>query len=794
MNMRTFKILSLLVGLLFIGIQAKSQSYLFFQDSQIPTYLDESWMELTAPSLLERLGTDLRKFPVESVIPAHQGLNSLRLHWTSKAGGDWVAIAAGTGWATKNLTGTDTLSFWVYSATSLAATALPKVFMEDVNNVKTTKFSITPYSASLLPATWTRILIPMNLFLNAGDPVDFTQIKTVGYAQNLADEVSHTLLIDDVRVYKGTGVSPLVAPPTGLVAKGYDSHVYLTWHPNTEAYLKGYEIYQSSDGGATFLLRKVLTKEDTTCSDFVRSLGTNLSLIYRIKGLNVANEASAFSEPAVCSTHDFSDDELKTMVQEATFRYFWDYGEPVTGMARERNGSGNTVTTGGSGFGVMALLVGIDRGFITRQQGIDRMLRILNFLGTADRFHGAWPHWIDASTGHVISFSTQDDGADLVETAFMIQGLLAVRQYFQGSNADEILIRQKITALWEAVEWSWFRKDNGNVLYWHWSPNYGWAINFQIKGWMEASIVYMLAIASPTHPVPASLWNGGWASASYYLNGKSFYGIKLDVGWDYGGPLFFSQYSFLGFDPRNKKDAFTNYFNNNRNIALIHRQYSIANPKQYTGYSANCWGLTASDDPDGYTVHEPTYNRDNGTITPTAALASMPYTPDYSMDALKHFYRELGGQLWGNFGFYDAINQSRSWVASSYLAIDQGPIIGMIENERTQLLWNLFMANPEIQPMLTAIGFVNDPNAIAEPAAWPVTVQPNPFNTSLSISSSKVLGKIVITNLIGQEVLRIDRGLAGSIQLDVSGLKSGMYIVSLYDMKGNVINRKMAKE
>jgi Uncharacterized protein conserved in bacteria len=791
MGMRTVKILGLLAGL-FMGMHAQSQSYVYFQDSQNPTYLEESWMELTPPSLLDRLGTDQRNFPVESVFPAHQGVNSLRLHWTSNTGGDWVAIAAGTGWAAKNLVGTDTLSFWFYSATSLAASALPKVFMEDVNNVKTTKFSITPYSADLLPNIWTRILIPMNLFFNAGDPVDFTQIKTVGYAQNLADGISHTLIIDDVRVFSGTGISPPVAPPTGLIAKGYDSHVFLTWHPNTEAFLQGYEIHQSIDGGATYHLRKLVAKEDTTCSDFVRSLGTNLSLVYRIKALNVANEASAFSDPAVCSTHDFSDEELKTMVEEATFRYFWDYAEPVTGMARERNGSGNTVTTGGSGFGVMALLVGIDRGFITRQEGIGRMLRILNFLGTADRFHGAWPHWLDATTGHVIAFSTQDDGADLVETAFMIQGLLAVRQYFQGSDADEQLIRQKITTLWEGIEWSWFRKDNGNVLYWHWSPNYGWVINFAIRGWMEASIVYMLAIASPTHPVPASLWNEGWAGASYYRNGKSFYGIKLDVGWDYGGPLFFSQYSFLGFDPRGKKDAFTNYFNNNRNTALIDRLYCIANSQHFTGYAANCWGLTASDDPDGYSAHEPT--NDNGTISPTAALASMPYTPEYSMDALKHFYRDLGDKLWGNFGFYDAINQSRNWVASSYLAIDQGPIIGMIENERTQLLWNLFMANPEIQPMLDATGFVNDATAIAELKSWPVTIQPNPFNTLLTITSSKELSRIVITNLIGQEVMSVDHALAGVVQLDVSGLKSGMYIVSLYDLNGNVINRKMAKE
>ena len=790
--MKTLHFFLLLACIFFTGNTVKSQTFMYFQDSHNPLYLEESWMELSTPSALERLGIDLRKFPVESTLPAHQGMNSLRLHWTSKTGGDWVAIAAGTNWTAKNLIGTDSLSFWVYSASGLSAANLPKVFMEDVNNVKTTKFSISQFSTTLLPAVWTRISIPMSIFFDAGDPVDFTQIKTVGYAQNLADGIEHTLLIDDVRVYTGSGIGPLPEVPTGLVAKGYDSHTYLTWHPNTETFLLGYEVFRSNDGGLTFQIIGILPKEDTAFSDFVKSLGKNLSLIYKVRALNTDNQPSGFSDPATCTTRDFSDEELLTMVQEATFRYFWDHAHPASGMARERKGSGDNVTTGGSGFGVMALIVGIERGFITRQQGKERILRILNFLETADRFHGAWPHWIDGSTGHVIPFGTEDDGADLVETAFMVQGLLAARQYFKENDADEQLIRQKITTLWEGVEWDWFRKDNGSVLYWHWSPDYGWAMNFQIRGWMEASIVYMLAIASPTHPVPAGLWNQGWAGASYYLNGRTFYGVKLDVGWDLGGPLFFTQYSFLGFDPRGKKDAFTNYFNNNRNTALIDRLFCIANPNGFTGYNSNCWGLTASDDPDGYMAHEP--NNDNGTISPTAALSSMPYTPEYSKDALKYFYRTLGDRLWGVYGFYDAINQSRDWVADSYLAIDQGPIIGMIENERTQLLWNLFMANPEIQPMLDAIGFVYDPNDINETTSWPVLIHPNPFSTSLTVQSSLVLSKILITNILGQVVLRHDKSLTGELQLDVSGLKKGIYIVSLYDKDGNILSRKMAKD
>ena len=406
------------------------------------------------------------------------------------------------------------------------------------------------------------------------------------------------------------------------------------------------------------------------------------------------------SDTVEAATRVFSDDELLDMVQQYTFRYFWDFADPASGMARERNTSGNTVTSGGSGFGIMAMLVGIERGFITRDQGIARMQKILTFLENADRFHGAWSHWIDGNTGHVIPFSQQDNGGDLVETGFLVQGLLAARNYFNHDTPAEQGIAQKITDLWEAVEWDWYRQNNSNVLYWHWSPDNNWAINMQIRGWNEAAIIYILAIASPTHGVPASLWQTGWAGNSNYVNGKTFYGYKLDVGWDKGGPLFFAHYSFLGFDPRHKKDAYANYFINNRNHTLINRAYCIDNPQNFTGYSENCWGLTASDDPDGYMAHEPVSGRDNGTITPTASLSSMPYTPEESINALKYLYRNLGKKIWGPMGFYDAFNQKRNWYTTSYLAIDQGPIIDMIENYRSQLLWNNFMANTEIQQAL----------------------------------------------------------------------------------------------
>ncbi|QNL22157.1 hypothetical protein HZR84_09480 [Hyphobacterium sp. CCMP332] len=409
---------------------------------------------------------------------------------------------------------------------------------------------------------------------------------------------------------------------------------------------------------------------------------------------------------SIDSTYKFpliTDEELLTKVQEQTFKYFWDFAHPVSGLARERNSSGNTVTIGGSGFGVISILVGIERGFINRQEGIDRLEIIVNFLENADRFHGAWPHWMDGNTGTTIPFGTDDDGADLVETAFMIQGLLTVRQYLNPGNSQEQTIITKITQLWEAVEWDWFTKGGENVLYWHWSPNVAWQKNLQIRGWNESLIIYVLAASSPTHSISSAVYDQGWARNGGMLNGNDYYGITLPLGYTMGGPLFFAHYSFLGLDPRNLSDQYGNYWTQNVNHSLINQAYCIDNPKNYLIYSAACWGLTASDNHIGYSAHSPT--NDLGVITPTAAISSIPYTPNESMDAIRFFYYYMGDKLWGEYGFYDAFNATENWYANSYLAIDQGPIVVMIENHRTGLIWDLFMDDPEVQAGLNKLGF-----------------------------------------------------------------------------------------
>ena len=773
--------------------QIWAQTYLYFQDSPLSDYYDFSWMELTSPSELERTGSELRRFPVEIVVAPVQGVNSLRLKWKSVNGGDWVAIAAGTDWTAKNISDTDTLVFWLQSAEGLSNADLPRIFMEDVSNIKTTKHDFATWCSNLPAGLWTKVTIPMSLFLDAGDPVNFTQIKTIGFAQNNSDGIQHTLYIDDMRVFKGTGVAPPADVPTGVSASGYDSHIEIFWNPNNSSNLNGYEIQRSLDGGTTWSTIAVEEPASTSHIDWVRSLGTSVNAVYRVKALNTANEPSAPSDPATATTRIFSDEELLDMVQQYTFRYFYDFAHPVSGMARERNTSGDVVTTGGTGFGIMGLIAGVERGFITREEGVTHLTKIVSYLETADRFHGVWPHWLNGNTGQVVPFSTYDNGGDLVETGFLVQGLLAGRQYFNEDTPEEQALASRITALWETVEWDWYSRNNSGVLYWHWSPNYNWQINMQIRGWNEAAIIYMLAIASPTHPVPASYWNNGWAGASHYRNGGYFYSYKIDVGRDRSGPLVFSPYSFLGFYPRSRKDGFTNYFNLNRNHTLIHRAYCMQNPLNFTGYGDNCWGLTASDDPDGYMAHEPVSGRDNGTITPTAALSSMPYTPQESMGALKHFYRELGEKTWGSMGFYDAFNQKRNWWATSTLAIDQGPILVMIENYRSQAIWNSFMSNPEIAPMLESIGFVYDANSIEnKPTTAVFSVFPNPTaNQSATLTTTAEAGtkiQVILTDIAGRETgqQEFTAEISGlqTIEIDLTGLKPGIYTIFFTTSEG----------
>ena len=667
--------------------------------------------------------------------------NALRLQWHSVTGGSWETEVRVVSMRNRPMDFRgDTLYMWCYSPETIPAADLPFIQLEDEEHDFTAPVKLNT-GADVPAKRWVQVRLPLSEFASASiHPFQVRELHSVHFGQSEADDTPRTLIIDEIKVDDKNAASP-VAPevrsaprsPQNVRAKGYDRHIDVSWDPVTDEDLQSYAVYRSL-GGHKFQPVGIQIAGINRYTDFIGSSGVKAA--YRVKAVNRSYRQSAFSETTSASTKELTDDELLTMLQEACFRYYWEGAHPIAGATLENvPGDERIVPTGATGFGIMALVVGVDRGFITREQGIERLTQILDFLEKVPRYHGAWSHFLNGNTAQsMFVFGMYDNGGDLVETSFLMEGLLAARQYFKGPSGTEQSLYQRITHLWETVEWDWYRRSPQNdALLWHWSPQWSWFIDHRLTGFNETMITYLLAIASPTHPVPATLYYSGWAGQSqaaiayrsgwsgstegdHYLNGHTYYGIKLDVGVGTGGPLFFTQYSFMGFDPRGIRDRYTDYFDNNRNIALIDLAYCEANIGHFQGYGPDDWGLTASDDQLGYLGHAPDRATDDGTITPTGALSSFPYTPEASMAALKFFYRDLGDRLWGIYGPHDAFNLTRNWFSPVYMGLDQAPIVVMVENYRTGLIWKMFMSNPEIQPMLDKIGFQRDNAAHASTA------------------------------------------------------------------------------
>ena len=699
-------------------------SHSVFDNSLTPTddYYTEA--QAVAPSTLT---TQDGRVPVETKI-FFTPPNALRLEWRSLLGGSWDAEIRALSIRNRphDFRGS-TLYFWCYSPEGIAAADLPVLHLLDGNHNFTTHVAMGKFTNDLPREQWVQIKIPLREFTTDSiHPFEAKRLHSVYFSQSVADDKAHTLIVDEIKIDDDSGTHAPIPAPTNVYAKGYERHADISWVAESDENVQ-YFVIQLSTDGKNFQPVGMQVPGINRFTDYIGAPGANVS--YKVAAVDRSYRQSEFSEVASTSTHAMSDDELLTMLQEGCFRYYWEYGShPVSGTTRENvPGNDRVVATGASGFGIMAIIVGVDRGFITREQGIERLTRAVTFLEKAPRYHGVWSHFMDGKTGETLPvFGMFDNAGDLVETAFLMQGLLAARQYFNGPSEAEHSLYTRISKLWETVEWDWYRRSpDGDALFWHWSPEWTWHINHRLTGFNETMIVYLLAIASPTHGIPADLYYSGWAGQStaavkyragwsgttegnHYENGHTYEGIKLDVGVGSGGPLFFTDYSYMGFDPRGIRDRYTDYFLNNRNIALINYKYSIANPGHYKGYGPDTWGLTASDDQLGYSPHAPDTLDDNGTITPTGALSSFPYTPKESMAALKHFYRDLGDRLWGAYGPRDAFNLQQNWFSPIYMGLNQAPITVMVENYRTGLIWKLFMSNPEIQPMLDKIGFKSD--------------------------------------------------------------------------------------
>jgi hypothetical protein len=650
--------------------------------------------------------------------------NSVRVAWQSRPGGSWAADLNVLVFRNREIRfeGT-TLVFWLYSEDPIPAAALPELRLHDIDRGFSKPLPLGVFARDLPAKKWTRIAIPFRrMETDSVRPFDPHRLRSLVFAQSSADGAAHTLWIDEVSIEDqplpvAAGKAALPAPEHLELRPG-ERHIDLRWDYRAPRRSPSrFIIYRSLDG-RKFEPVGIQTPAIHRYTDFLGKVGE--TAYYKVAASDAGYRESRPTPAASASTRAMSDEELLTMLEEACFRYYWDGADPASGMARENvPGDDRIVATGASGFGILALVVGVDRGFITREQGVERLEKIAAFLGKAPRYHGAWSHFMDGATGRSLPvFDVIDNGGDLVETAFLIQGLLAARQYFDRSTSREIALRKGISDLWETVEWDWYRKTpDSDALYWHWTPEWSWYISHRLTGFNETMIVYLLAIASPTHPVGPELYYTGWAGQSEaarlyrkgwsgsaegerYANGTGYYGIKLDVGVGSGGPLFFAHYSYLGFDPHALTDLYTNYFENNRNLARINLAYATENPGKHKTYSSEAWGLTASDGPLGYVPEAPSPQDDRGTLAPTGALASFPYTPEASMAALKHFYRDLGDRLWGVYGPIDAYNLDHDWWSPIYMGLNQAPITVMVENYRTGLLWKRFGSNPEIQAML----------------------------------------------------------------------------------------------
>jgi exo beta-1,2-glucooligosaccharide sophorohydrolase (non-reducing end) len=726
-NARLNVVLALLTSCIATSSYADTEYYrhVFFDNSLTADSYFYSSGTASAPSRLTLLDGRL---PVETQT-FFTPPNALRLEWTSQPGGGWVASIRVVEFRNRKIQfDGDTLSFWCYAPQPIAPAALPLLRIRDTSEAFSTALPLATFMRTLTAGRWVQIKIPLRSFVTGSlQALDANRLESLVFSQASPDAIQHTLLIDEITISSFDHSTPQSALPVprNVKAAGYERHVDITWNPvGSRRDFQNYVIYRSFDG----LQYQPIGIQERDLARYTDFLGSaNQTANYEVAVSSWDGRLSSPSAPVRASTRPLSDDELLTMLEEECFRYYWESAGPHSGLARENiPGNDSLIAIGASGFGIMALVVAIDRGFITRQQGIERLTKIVSFLEKAPRYHGAWSHFMDDNTDASLPvFDMFDDAGDLVETAFLMEGLLSARQYLRQDDKQEKSLYQRISQLWETVEWDWYRRSpQSDALYWHWSPHWAWHINHRLTGFNEVMIVYLLAIASPTHSVPASLYYTGWADnsaipgenasqqkssgeESEFLNGKTFFGIKLDVG-AHSNPLFFAHYSYMGFDARGIRDRFTDYFENNRNLARINRAYCIANPAHHIGYGPDDWGLTASDGPAGYVPHAPDAEHDTGTMTPTGALASFPYTPEASMAAFKHFYRDLGGRLWGIYGPRDAFNLDQNWFAPIYMGLNQLPVVVMVENYRTGLIWKLFMSNPEIRPMLDRIGFVRD--------------------------------------------------------------------------------------
>jgi len=500
-----------------------------------------------------------------------------------------------------------------------------------------------------------------------------------------------------------------IAAPDGLVILPGDQSIVLHWNPNSENYVSGYKVYRSLSSGGPYVLQSssVLTTPGFCDLD----VNDGQTYYYQVTALTTTSQESLHSSTISAVPNPFSsDDAFLDFVQQANFDYFWYEANPANGLIPDRTATGSACSIAAEGFGLTAIGIGIDHGWISRTQGVARVLTALNtFLqgrqGTNVTgmigYNGWFYHFVDMNT------ATRSSGSELssIDTVWLLSGILYAKQYFNGTNSDETNIRTMADTIFSRVNWTWMAQGSDAVAM-GWLPESGFTTFGNWVGYNEGMMIYLLGMGASSNPVPASgwsYWTSGYSWATYY--GQSFVPF---------GPLFGHEYSHCWVDFRHIADTYMNshsstYFENSRRATLAQRQYCIADPLNWAGYGSNVWGLTACDDPNvGYEAHgAPPALNDDGTLAPTASGGAIAFTPEYSLPTLEYLYSYYRTNLWTANGFRDAFNLSLSWYDTDELGIDQGPIVIMIENYHNQRPWQLFMQNPEVQRGLQQAGFVS---------------------------------------------------------------------------------------
>ena len=506
-----------------------------------------------------------------------------------------------------------------------------------------------------------------------------------------------------------------------------------------------------------------------------RNMKTSLLVIFGL--LLAAPSAQAIEEEALLDS-----------LQYTAFQYFWNEANPSNGLIKDRSTTWSPCSIASLGFGFSAICIGINNGWVSREEGRGRILTALETLWNGPQgsgpdgymgYRGLYYHFLDMNTGTRV----WDCEVSTIDTALLFAGILDAKQNFSTSDPLDVEVRALADSITYRADWDFFRNLRPGIAL-AWWPETGFSPH-QWIGYNEAMILYIIALGSPTHPVPESAWST-WTSG---------YSWRSHYGYSYVNfpPLFGHQYSHCWIDFRFIQDDYMRgrgitYFENSRRATYAQRAYCIDNPGGWTGYGENLWGLTAGDGPDGYKARgAPPPQNDNGTIAPTAAGGSVPFAPEIAIPALKNMYETYRDDLWSTYGFKDGFNLSLNWWGPDYIGIDQGPIILMIENHRNRSVWSRMMLNPDIQRGLERAGFdlATGADELAVSAPGPFVLfqnSPNPFAESTSIRFSlERPGKVLLnlTDVTGREVVRLVDGAreAGThtVTLDEDRLASGVY-------------------